>query len=184
MFKDCTGLVTPPSSLPATTLDEWCYQGMFAGCTNMTTAPALPAETLAKYCYYAMFYGCESLSTAPTLNAETLTDWCYDSMFNNCKSLSSISCEFTGFSPANATSSWVLGVAKQGEFINSNVLRQYGNSKIPSGWTVVDGPLTFTGKSASNAVQLNKNGSPDAISLQYSKNKGTWTNYNWDGDNG
>lgn len=37
--------------------------------------------------------------------------------------------------------------------------------------------LTFTGKSASNAVALSSIGSPDAVSLQYSKNNGSWTAY-------
>lgn len=45
-------------------------------------------------------------------------------------------------------------------------------------------PLTFTGKSVSNAVQLYKQGSPNAINLQYSKNGGTWTDYTWSGNNG
>lgn len=39
-------------------------------------------------------------------------------------------------------------------------------------------PLTFTGKNASNAIKLTKTGSPPAITLQYSKNNGSWTTYN------
>ena len=35
---------------------------MFRGCTNLTTAPNLSATTLANYCYYGMFYGCTSLN--------------------------------------------------------------------------------------------------------------------------
>ena len=38
-------------------------------------------------------------------------------------------------------------------------------------------PLSFTGKAATNAVQLSAVGSPDAIELSYSKNNGTWTTY-------
>ena len=189
MFANCTALTTPPSTLPAIELADWCYQGMFAGCTNLTGTPALPASALADYCYYAMFYGCEKLKDSPTLNAQSLEDWCYNSMFYKCKSLSSITCELTGFTPANATSSWVFEVADEGEFINSNTIEQYGTSKIPSGWTEIQPEppspptpptieaLTFTGKSDTNAVQLSAVGSPSAITLNYSKNNGTWTNY-------
>lgn len=38
-------------------------------------------------------------------------------------------------------------------------------------------PLTFTGKVATNAIQINKSGSPNSVSLEYSKNGGVWTNY-------
>ena len=37
-----------PLVLPATTLTESCYSGMFYNCTSLTEAPELPAETLAK----------------------------------------------------------------------------------------------------------------------------------------
>ena len=74
-------------SLPATTLVDYCYQAMFQGCTNLTTAPELPATTLAYYCYNNMFNGCTSLTTAPTLSATTLADYCYQYMFQDCTSL-------------------------------------------------------------------------------------------------
>ena len=187
MFANCTALVTPPSILPATTLDDWCYQGMFAGCTNLTGVPALPASVLADYCYYAMFYGCEKLKDSPTLNAQSLEDWCYNSMFYKCKSLSSITCELTGFTPENATSSWVFGIAAEGQFINSNTIEQYGTSKIPSGWTeihpepptppVSNDPLTFTSTTDNNTVKLSKNENPYSNTFYYSKNGGEWTAY-------
>ena len=73
--------------LPATTLANYCYQYMFYGCTNLTTAPDLPATTLANYCYSRMFVGCSSLTTAPELPATTLVGYCYGNMFNDCTSL-------------------------------------------------------------------------------------------------
>ena len=88
MFFGCTALTTAPE-LPATTLANGCYQQMFYGCTSLTTAPALPATTLATYCYNNMFYGCTSLTSAPALPATTLAQSCYDSMFNGCTSLTS-----------------------------------------------------------------------------------------------
>ena len=35
---------------------------MFSGCTSLTQAPELPATTLANYCYKGMFSGCTRLS--------------------------------------------------------------------------------------------------------------------------
>ena len=86
MFAGCTNLITAPE-LPATTLQEQCYYGMFAQCTSLTTAPELPATTLGQYCYTSMFAGCTSLTTAPELPAITLAAGCYQNMFNRCTSL-------------------------------------------------------------------------------------------------
>ena len=86
MFRGCSSLTTAPA-LPATTLAEDCYNGMFYGCTSLTTAPALPATTLAEHCYNDMFSGCTSLTTAPALPATTLASNCYRNMFYNCTSL-------------------------------------------------------------------------------------------------
>lgn len=87
MFKGCTSLTTAPV-LSATTLEYWCYDGMFIGCTSLTTAPQLPATTLAQGCYNGMFSGCTSLTTAPSvLPATTLANWCYQGMFKGCTSL-------------------------------------------------------------------------------------------------
>ena len=86
MFEGCTSLTTAPE-LPATTLASNCYSRMFYNCTSLTSAPALPATTLAGFCYQYMFYNCTSLVTAPELPATTLAIYCYDWMFYNCKSL-------------------------------------------------------------------------------------------------
>jgi hypothetical protein len=40
---------------------------MFWGCTSLTTAPELPATTLANYCYEGMFHGCTSLTNVATV---------------------------------------------------------------------------------------------------------------------
>ena len=90
LFSGSTTLVSAANlRLPATTLAEYCYQYMFAGCTSLTTAPELPATTLAGYCYSEMFRGCTSLTTAPELPATTLAGggYCYSEMFSGCTSL-------------------------------------------------------------------------------------------------
>ena len=86
MFDGCTHLTQAPA-LPATTLTSNCYRYMFYGCTSLIQAPALPATTLASDCYSNMFYGCTSLTQAPALPATTLKPSCYEYMFYNCTSL-------------------------------------------------------------------------------------------------
>ena len=88
MFEGCTGLTSAPA-LPATTLTASCYARMFTGCTGLSSTPELPATTLASYCYQYMFEGCTGLTTAPALPATTLAKSCYFGMFYGCAGLSS-----------------------------------------------------------------------------------------------
>ena len=88
LFKDCAVLTSAPE-LPATTLADFCYDGMFSGCTSLTAAPKLPATTLADYCYRYMFFGCTSLTATPELKATELVERCYCGMFYGCISLTS-----------------------------------------------------------------------------------------------
>lgn len=86
MFQGCSSLTTAPA-LPATTSAFYCYSYMFGACTSLTTAPALPATALVEGCYYGMFDSCTSLTTAPALPATALTEYCYQQMFRDCTSL-------------------------------------------------------------------------------------------------
>ena len=86
MFSGCTSLTQAPE-LPATALAGSCYQSMFNGCTSLTQAPELPATTLADMCYVFMFVNCTSLVNAPVLHATTLANMCYSGMFNGCTAL-------------------------------------------------------------------------------------------------
>ena len=88
LFKNNTKVInTENLSLPATTLEENCYYGMFYDCSNLVKAPKLPAITLANDCYHYMFMWCTSLTTAPELPATTLANNCYNYMFGSCTSL-------------------------------------------------------------------------------------------------
>ena len=126
--------------LPATTLAESCYNGMFYGCTSLTTAPVLPATTLAQNCYGDMFSYCTNLTTAPELPATTLAQECYSQMFNKCTSLNYIKCLATDISANNCTDYWVDGVASTGTFVKASSMTDWttGSNGIPSGWTVVE----------------------------------------------
>ena len=164
MFQGCSAMTTTVSVLPASTLTTRCYQSMFNGCRSLTTAPVLSATTLASRCCDSMFYRCSSLTAAPSLQATTLADYCYSSMFNGCTSLatapvlpattladhcyyqmfygctslSAITCLATDISASYSTGSWVYNVPSGGTFTrNTNMTGwTYGNSAVPSGWTV------------------------------------------------
>jgi hypothetical protein len=84
LFKGDTGLTTSSGRhtlfLPATTLAQYCYCGMFAN-TGVRRVPELPAMTLAPYCYIQMFANCKKLVNPGKLPATTLAAHCYRFMF-------------------------------------------------------------------------------------------------------
>lgn len=86
LFAGCTALTTPPK-LPATQLTLQCYSEMFNGCTNLVTAPALPATSLAATCYANMFAWCSSLQQLPALPATSIPSIAYNGMFSWCTNI-------------------------------------------------------------------------------------------------
>ena len=120
-----------------TTLAGRCYNSMFYGCTGLTSAPELPATTLAAGCYNNMFRGCTGLTSAPELPATTLANSCYNNMFYGCVQLSLIKVHFTAW--GSQTSKWVSNLTSTGTFYKPSALsEEFGVSKIPTGWTVVN----------------------------------------------
>ena len=131
--------ITTAPKLPATTLADRCYEQMFYNCKSLTTAPKLPATTLKPRCYENMFTGCTSLTNAPELPATTLTGGCYFRMFEGCTSLNYIKCLATDISASACTTDWVDGVASTGTFVRNSAAQWYviGTNGIPEGWEVV-----------------------------------------------
>jgi len=99
----------------------------------------LPATTLNEYCYSGMFGECLSLTSAPELSATTLTNCCYMGMFNGCTNLNYIKCLATDISANNCLLNWVGGVAATGTFTKkAGVVWPSGKHGIPEGWIVVE----------------------------------------------
>ena len=169
LFRQCTTLYNHPDKcivLPATTLTDYCYQGMFSGCTNLTATPDLPATMLANRCYYDMFYGCTglttapatlpattlvfgnyermfynctSLTTAPNLPAPTLMNSCYKQMFYGCSALTSVTCLATDISISSSVEEWLNGVSATGTFYKASSMSGWTvGTNVPAGWTIVD----------------------------------------------
>lgn len=86
MFNNCTALTSVPAVLPATTLADSCYMNMFNGCSALASIPQLPATTLTEHCYDGMF-SFTALTATPKLPANILADYCYNQMFNGCSAL-------------------------------------------------------------------------------------------------
>ena len=102
--KDVTTIKSHPTNdivLPATTITNYCYANMFAGCKNITKAPELPATTTTCGCYMYMFRG-SGLTAVPTLPTTAFTPYsydgdgehgsidCYMGMFQDCTSLTTV----------------------------------------------------------------------------------------------
>ena len=99
----------------------------------------LPATTLADNCYMGMFFKCTGLTAAPALPATSLTTSCYNSMFYGCTSLKSVTCLATNISVTGCTNNWLNNVATGGTFYRaSGVAWPNGSSGIPGSWSVED----------------------------------------------
>lgn len=136
MFAGNYQLVSIPT-LPATRLDENCYSSMFSGCTSLNYAPELPATTLTWSCYYGMFENCTSLVQAPELPARTIGTQSYMFMFKGCTSLRYIKCLATNLGQGGTTH-WVTDVPSGGTFVKNGAMTSWttGENGIPDGWTV------------------------------------------------
>ena len=142
LFYECTGLTDASNlMLPATTLSQYCYAGMFDGCSSLTNIPDILSTTLAHGCYqsmfqnctsltgvssnylpatnlsgaggcyHTMFRGCSSLINVPNLPATTLSAYCYTHMFESCTSLTTVP---TNLLPATTLTEGCYGVMFKG----------------------------------------------------------------------
>ena len=142
LFDGCTSLTTPPSSLPATTLANYCYQFMFNGCTSLTTAPSISATSVPESAFSNMFNNCSSLTTAPDLKQVTSVGTSgMQNMYYRCSRLT------TAYAPTVSTwsetdmSQWLRDVASSG-VIHANstvasIIPPLTYNGCPEGWYVV-----------------------------------------------
>lgn len=141
VYGNIMSLVSGDSFTSATTLSEnYTFAGMFQSSSGLTDASnlVLPATTLVYTCYSAMFAGCTNLTTAPELPARTLAQGCYYGMFYNCTSLNYIKCLATSIPVSNCTQNWLSNVASSGTFVKNSSMTGWtsGDDGIPNGWTV------------------------------------------------
>ena len=124
-------------SLPATTLSNGCYQGMFLNCTGLTTYPSeLPATAVTPYAYTSMFEGCELIDGGPLISATTLSSFSLYRMFYGCTNLGSVSIDATDISANSCTLDWLGHTNDYGTLIKPAEMENWtcGDSGIPQGW--------------------------------------------------
>lgn len=139
IFQNCTSLTTGPSVLPATTLNRYCYRGMFYKDIALTTPPVISATEIDYYSLQNMFGGCTSLTTAPELPAANLKNYCYGGLFSGCTSLNYIKCLAQTNTTGLPVGNWTDGVSPTGTFVKkAGITWDAGVSGIPVGWNVIE----------------------------------------------
>ena len=121
------------------------FYGLFAGAEKLVNDAdrqlVLPATTLQEGCYQDMFNGCKGIEKAPELPAPTLEKNCYQEMFYDCSKLNSVKCLATDISAENSTKDWLskAGTEATGEKVIETVVPMTPNSDdgVPTGWTEV-----------------------------------------------
>lgn len=133
-------LINSTSFKTLTSVPANAFNNFFNGNTGLISAKnlQLPATTLGEGCYSGMFFNCSNLIEAPELPAPTLSATCYGVMFLFCTSLRYIKCLATDISAENCTNFWTNGVSSSGTFIKASGMNlwQTNENGIPSGWTV------------------------------------------------
>ena len=94
-------------------------------------------KELPEYCFYRLFYNMKQLTAVPEIPDMPMADNAFAYAFANCSILNSLRVRFKTWS--GATNNWVSMISSSGTFYKPSVLPvEKGNSKIPSGWKVVD----------------------------------------------
>lgn len=137
MFRECRSLIEL-APIAASALATYCCSKMFYNCKSLSYSPTIKAVQSANNCYYEFMYGCSAVTSAQEIRLQDLSRECLYSAFNGCSGISQISVSFTSWLDG-ATNHWVNGVAASGTFIKPAALpEEYGENRIPTGWTVVN----------------------------------------------
>lgn len=144
MFRDCAGLKEIPqiSGYP----DVGSFRYMFSGCRNATGVARviIPDGTMPINCCIGMLEN--TAITAAYIQAAYPQEGSLNQIFNGCEDLSVIEVNFSHWQDETLTpgffedvcANWVSGVASSGTFTCPSALpEEFGDSRIPSGWTVV-----------------------------------------------
>jgi hypothetical protein len=113
---------------------------MFYGCESLTTAPELPAKTLAERCYDGMFKGCKKLSSVTCKATDLSADYCLDNWLNGAGTDESVTTKTIYINSAYSAYIAAMNNDLEGKAddvqINANVPWKKGNKGIPAGWTI------------------------------------------------
>lgn len=138
LFKGCAKLTVAPK-LPATKLGQFCYMYMFEG-TGIKDAPELPATTIPDGAYNGMFRNCKSLENVSPLPGTSLSRRAYNEMFAGCENLTSVEiANITSMDSRDDSSNasfynWLEGTASGGKLMAP--IEMMGNALVflPADW--------------------------------------------------
>ena len=122
-FRGATWIDIPagrPLMLTATTLNTYCYNYMFYGCTSLSRPPELQTTLTANVptsAYANMFQACTALASAPelpSLNSTTSAEisvgqYGYQNMFSGCTALTTVPATIVGTSGRQACDNMFFG---------------------------------------------------------------------------
>ena len=136
MFSGCTALKYGPSSLSTSRQFPRCFGNMFKNCSSLTEAPVLTADSV--WDCRSIFENCTSLQKI-VVNIDYIDDTGLYHAFMGCSSLNDVTVSFTEWPGGASTGDWMDGVASSGTFRKpSDLPETYGDSNIPTNWTVVN----------------------------------------------
>ena len=118
------------------------FRYLFGNCSGLRDASELllPATSLTQRCYAGLFYFCTNNRKGPELPAATLVESCYADMFTYNTNINYVKCLATDISAHLATYDWFKGEEYgTGTFVKkAGVEWPRGKDGIPSKWTVVE----------------------------------------------
>lgn len=143
MFNNCTNLVNV-EDLYITEIKQSGLQhlaNMFSNCTQLVHSPikSFPKQ-IWQYCYMGLFDGCTNLIDCPELPAETLANLCYANMLKKTK-ITWIKMLATDISANSCLANWVANVPNVNTSVFvKHIDAQWtttGNSGVPTNWKVI-----------------------------------------------
>lgn len=147
MFAGCVNMkATIEMTIFQNTVHDHCFDGMYSGCTILEECSLVNfAQTLNEGCYENMFAYTRIKKVNP-LNAVSGATDCYKRMFYECNSLIYIPCKLSQPS-SSYTDDWVVNVAQTGEFVKNPAVPLSGPGSwdelpsgdgVPANWVVND----------------------------------------------
>jgi hypothetical protein len=139
LFRSCRSLIDVAQLyLSAVYLGAFCYARMFES-TGFSKQPIFSSNIASVNFYSFGFMFTQSYLEEFIAPTNILSTNSYDSLLSSSR-VKSIRVGFTNWASAElATQDWVNGVSPTGTFYKPSALpEEYGASRIPEGWTVVN----------------------------------------------
>lgn len=123
------------------------FSNLFDDNDNIRNHPykdmVLPATTLTNFCYYGMFRKCDGLGRSPimakvSVSPDRFAEKCYAEMFHSCSGLYYVTC-YSTITDAQYYESWLNAVQPFGVFVTDEAAWNgytESDSGVPENWTI------------------------------------------------